>query len=331
MYKDSRGLWRHSITINGKRKVFSATTKKDLMLKIAQYKDHQINHSPKLTAVADMWQESTWERVSHGTQRCYSAPLSDIVRQFGDREILTITPQEIQHWLNSLDLAYKSISTRKSILSQIYDFAYVDLGIDVRNACDRVKIDTRKRKGHRKALTPEEINAIKATDKNEFLLAPLILYTGCRCGEALALTYGDIDRKNKVIHITKSVDHYGNKPVISTTKTESGNRNVPLLSQLEDLLPKKMPATDYIIGGESPITKSALAKRWNKWKKDHGVEIDRHQIRHTYATILYTAGIDPKSAQRILGHANFQTTMDIYTHLSDQHIKDALEKLNGRQ
>lgn len=331
MYKDSRGLWRHSITINGKRKVFSATTKKDLMLKIAQYKDHQINHSPKLTAVADLWQEATWERVSHGTQRCYNAPLSDIVSKFGDREILTITPQEIQHWLNSLDLAYKSISTRKSILSQIYDFAYVDLGIDVRNACDRVKIDTRKRKGHRKALTQEEINTIKATGKNEFLLAPLILYTGCRCGEALALTYGDIDRKNKVIHITKSIDHYGNKPVISTTKTESGIRDVPLLSQLEALLPKKMPATDYIIGGEKPLTKSALSKRWAKWKKDHGIEIDRHQIRHTYASMLYEAGIDPKSAQKILGHANFQTTMDIYTHLSDQHIKDALEKLNGRQ
>lgn len=327
MYKDAKGLWRHSITINGKRKVFSAKTKRDLMLKIAMFQDQQLNHSPKFRTIADLWQESAWDKISYGTQRCYTAPLADILKQYGDREVLTITPQEIQHWLNSLDLAFKSISTRKSVISQIYDFAYVELGMDIKNPCDRLKIDPKKRKGKRRPLTPEEIEAVKSTKKDEFILAPLILYTGCRCGEALALTYGDIDRKRRVIHINKSIDHVGNKPEISTTKTEAGNRDVPLLSELEALLPKKMPNTDFIIGGQSPITKSALNKRWMRWKKEHNVEIDRHQIRHTYASILYQAGVDPKSAQRILGHANFQTTMDIYTHLSDQHIRDALEKL----
>lgn len=328
MYKDSKGIWRQSITINGKRKVFSSKSKKELMLKIATYQNNEKFHTPLFRTIAEHWEDSIQDKLSHGSLRSYTAPLRELIQQFGNKDISDITPNEIQHYLNSLDLAYKSILTRKSVMSMVFEYALVDMGIDIKNPCEHIKIDTRKRRTHRNALTPEEIKQIRETKKDEFLLAPLILYTGCRCGEALALTYGDIDFNKKQIHITKSIDHYGNKPVISTTKTESGNRIVPLLPQLEILLNKKSARSLYIVSGNEPLTKSALRCRWNKWKKDHDIDIDRHQIRHSYASILYQAGIDPKSAQLLLGHANFSTTMDIYTHLSEQHITDALEKLS---
>ena len=327
MYQDKKGLWRQQVTINGKRKVFSAKNKKELLLKIAQYQNQKEHHTPKFCTIADQWQEYKYERVSAGTVRCYDAPCREILTVFGDREIGDITSHDIQKYLNDLECSFKSAMTRKSIISQIFDYAIVELETNLRNPCDRVKVDPKMPRGHRQALTIEEITAIKETKKDEFLLAPLILYTGCRCGEALALTYGDIDRKNRLIRINKSIDHQGNKPVISTTKTPSGNRVVPLLSDLEALLPKKRPASEYVLGGDKPLTKSALRCRWQKWKEDHQIECDRHQIRHTYATILYEHGIDPKTAQLILGHANFSTTMDIYTHLSQDHIKSALEKL----
>lgn len=329
MYQDAKGLWRQSVTINGKRKVFSAKTKKDLMLKLAMYQNQVTYHTPSFESVADQWQNYKYDRVSYGTQRCYDAPFRDILARFGDKEIGSITSHDVQKYLNDLDMSFKSAMTRKSIISQVFDFAIVELEMSLRNPCDRVKVDAKMRRGHRQALTVEEINEIKRTEKGEFLLAPLILYTGCRCGEALALTFGDIDRKNRLIRINKSIDHRGNRPVISTTKTEAGNRVVPLLSDLERLLPKKSPTTDYIVSGPEPLTKSALRCRWKKWKEDHHVECDRHQIRHTYATILYEHGIDPKTAQLILGHANFSTTMDIYTHLSQDHIREALEKLES--
>ncbi len=324
MYQDSRGFYRQSVTINGKRKVFSAKTRKDLMLKIAMYKDNAINHTESFRTIADMWEEQKQEKISRGTWRSYAAPLKDVVNRFGDMEMDKISPRDIQKWLNSLNLSYKSTLTRKGIISMIYDYAMVELDMDIKNPCDRVKVDTRLPRGHRDALTPEEIQAIKDTTKDEFLLAPLILYTGARVGEAMAITYKDIDYKKKVIHITKSVDHIGNRPIISTTKTVNGVRDVPLLPQLETLIPK---GKGYVVSGAEPLTKSALAKRWAKWEKEHGVKFDRHSIRHTYASILYESGIDVKAAQKLLGHANFQTTMDIYTHLSDQHLQDATDKL----
>lgn len=327
MYKDKRGFFRESITINGKRKVFSAKTKKDLLLKIALYKDNVVNHSEKFQVIADMWEEQKREKISRGTWRSYEAPLRDVTNRFGEEEIDKITPKDIQRWLNSLNLAYKSVLTRKGIISMIYDYAAIDLDMDIKNPTDRVKVDTRLPRGHRTALSQDEIQAIKDTTKNSFILAPLILYTGTRVGEAMALQFQDIDFKNKIIHIKKSIDHIGNKPIISSTKTENGIRDVPLLPQLESLLPKKYRKTDYVVSGAEPLTKSALAKRWAKWEKEHGVKFDRHSIRHTYATILYESGIDVKAAQKLLGHANFQTTMDIYTHLSEQHLQDATDKL----
>lgn len=326
MYKDSKGLYRQSVTIDGKRKVVSAKTKKDLFLKLALLNE-SIRHTPLFRDIADLWGEQTQEKLSHGSWRSYSAPLREVTERFGDKEISSITPNEIQRYLNNLDLSYKSTMTRKSILTQIFNLAIVEFNLDIRNPCDYVKVDTRKPRSKRQALTPEEINAIKSTTKDELLIAPVILYTGCRCGEVLALTYGDVDFEKKVIHINKSIDHYGNKPVISTTKTAAGIRDVPLLPQLEKLLSKGKAKSLYIVSGEKPLTKSALTKRWEKWEKEHNVNIDRHQIRHAYASILYQSGVDPKSAQLILGHANFSTTMDIYTHLSQDHISLALDKL----
>lgn len=327
MYQDKRGFYRQSVSINGKRKVFSAKTKKDLMLKIALYSDKVTNHTPSFRDIADMWEDWKHDKVSRGTWRCYAAPLKEVTDYFGDFEIGKITAREVQHYLNSLDMAYKSVLTRKGVISMIFDYAMVDLDMDIKNPCDRVKVDTRLPRGKRNALSPEEIQVIKNTKPDELLLAPLILYTGARVGEALAITYDDIDFNKKIIHITKSIDHEGNRPVISTTKTEAGVRDVPLLPQLEALLPPKRERKGYLVSGEKPMTKSALDKRWKKYLKDHNVNFDRHSIRHTYATILYESGVDVKAAQKLLGHAQFQTTMDVYTHLSDEHLKNATDKL----
>lgn len=54
-----------------------------------------------------------------------------------------------------------------------------------------------------------------------------------------------------------------------------------------------------------------------------------HQLRHTYATMLYDAGVDVLTAQRLLGHADVQTTMKIYTHLSEQKEQNSINSLNS--
>ncbi len=328
MYKDKRGLWRESVTINGKRKVFSAKSKKDLALKMMSFNIKQ-KESLSFQSVADLWEEEFWNKLRFGSLRTYKPCLRRCVEKFGSRQIDSIKPKEIQAWMKDLgeDLAYKTVRNHKSVLSQIFDYAIVNLDIDMPNPCDRVRLPSGLKKGTRKALSEEEREKILSTTPDEFQLAYLILYTGARCGEALALKLSDVDFDKNIITIHDAVVHHGNIPVISPPKTDAAVRIVPLLPPLKTRLKAmNLKKTDYIVSGEKPLTKSALAKRWKKWCKDHDLDIDRHSIRHQYATSLYESGIDIKTAQDLLGHAQISTTMDIYTHLSDEkRLRDFIQ------
>ncbi len=56
-----------------------------------------------------------------------------------------------------------------------------------------------------------------------------------------------------------------------------------------------------------------------------------HQLRHTFCTMLYNAGVDVVTARDQLGHADIKTTLSIYTHLSEPHARNEMQKLNAKQ
>lgn len=329
MYKDSRGLFRETIYIDGKRKVFSGKTKKDIALKMAMYSDKR-KESYSFRFVAEAWQEENWDRLRFGSYRTYSPCLNRAIEKFGDYDIDKIKPIQIKSWLQDLGTtyAYKTVQSHKSVVSQIFDFAIVNLGYDISNPCDRVKVPSGLKKGTRKALSNDEVQAILSTTKDDFQLGFLILFTGCRCGEALALKMSDVDMNRNIISIHEQVSHKGNQPILSPPKTINSVRTVPLLPELKARFKElKLKKDQYIVSGDLPLTKSALDKRWKKFCKEKGIDIDRHSIRHHYATVLYNAGIDAKSAQVLLGHAQISTTMDIYTHLSEEKRSEDYIKL----
>lgn len=341
MYFDNKKrLWREQITIDGKRKVFSGKRKQDVMIKILEYK-REANTLPTLEKVADAWQEEHWKQVREGSLRSYTAPLRRIVERFGSKPINDIAPKEMQQYINELSKVYaqKTVQQHKILLNMLFNYAEVDMGLDVKNRVPLITIPSGTKKTQRGALSAEQKSVISSADNSyDFILPFLIYWTGARCGEALALQAQDIDFDNHTISITKQVTHRGNRPIISPPKTDNAYRVVPLLSTLEKRLKRaNLKPTDYIVSMcDTPLTKSALDKRWKKWCAEHGLTdpegkptVDRHTIRHQYATILYEAGIEAKSAQLLLGHSDIRTTMDIYTHISqEQYRKDfsALER-----
>lgn len=354
MYKDSRGLWREYIVYRGKRKYFSAKTKKDLMLKLAAF---NINKSEALTfsEVAEAWQEDHWEQLQFGSLRTYGPALRRAVEQFGSRKLEEIKPKDVQVWLRKLGetFAQKTVANHKSIVSQIFDYAILNFDAESYNPCDRVKLPSGLKKGTRQPLSYEELQAVLSTTEDEFQLGFLILFTGCRLGEANALQMSDVDFSRNEIRIYKSTSWRSNRPFIKVPKTDAGTRIVPLLPRLrERLLALNLAPADFIVSQSSePLTLSAITRRWESWCRSHGLAvevprdptptnkhttvwkptIERHQIRHSYASILYEAGIDAKAAQALLGHAQIQTTMDIYTHISEQKRQDDFLKLANYQ
>ena len=337
-YDKAKKLWRKQVTIKGIRKVFSGKTKQDVMLKLVEYQNG-VTSCPFFRDVADEWEEQHWTEIRQGSWRSYNAPLRRIVERFGASRMDSITPKHVQTFLNQLgkDYSAKTVSQHKNIISMIYRFAIVEKDLDLTNPAEHVTVPAGLRKTTRTALTPEQKRIIADPENSRSFVLPFLIYwTGCRCGEALALQLQDVDFKEKTIAITKSVAHNGNQPTIGAPKTKNAYRFIPLLPPLEKRLREaKMKPTDYICTGEeTTLTKSALDKRWKKWCAEHGLTdpagkpaVDRHTIRHQYATTLYEAGIEAKSAQHLLGHADIKTTMEIYTHISRNQFQKDAEKL----
>lgn len=79
--------------------------------------------------------------------------------------------------------------------------------------------------------------------------------------------------------------------------------------------------TDFVItksDGISMHTRSSWECMWKSYIKKLDMNFTAHQLRHTYATMLYSSGVDVKSASELLGHSNIEITMNIYTHLMNE-------------
>ena len=137
-------------------------------------------------------------------------------------------------------------------------------------------------------------------------------------------------RKGEYLHGVSRIDYFvGNFPHLKRPKAESGCRDVPSLSALDAALPMRLGKGFLfsVDGGETPLTSAKIRELYDKYREASGVTVTPHQIRHGYASALFENGIDPKTAQTLLGHARLSTTMDIYTHVCADVIASAAAKM----
>ena len=165
-------------------------------------------------------------------------------------------------------------------------------------------------------------------NKKQLILALWIgYYTGMRKGEIFALDVNDIDLVNSVMHINKTLiyDHEKKELYISSTKTTKSTGTIPIVPQLKVILSDYLRHHAYPILLSSDgnyISPNAISTNMHYYSKKHGVHIHFHQLRHSMATRLCEADINPKIAQEILRHKKIETTLGVYTNIK----KDIVEK-----
>lgn len=324
MYKNKKGYWTQQITINGQRKVVSAKSKKDLMLKITNIKEAKVHHRTPLNRVADEWIRDVEKRVTFNTMKGYSSAYKKIVTDWEDTPMEEITAQQVTSWLNTYSrFAQKTIKNILLVFREIYEFAYVNYGVQNNPS---LHLKAPRGKGKKERAFPSEED-IKIVNENVYdvngkvdtyaLMAYMALYTGLRRGELCALQWKDIDFDKKTIRVSKSVywtnDHV---PHIKEPKTNAGIREVPIMDALYDILyPLKKRPSEYVFG---LLHSYQIDKGFARYQKETGLGVTLHGLRHGFASILYKNNVDIKTAAYVLGHAQSSTTLEIYTHLMEQ-------------
>lgn len=316
-----------------KRKAFRGKTDKEVWEKIKSYNAEVDAKSAGLlfTEAADAWWEEIEGTIEHNTTKGYKPALERAKSHFKGVYVADITARQIDTYIKDFAAtrSRKTVVTQLQIIRQILRRAEVQGYINY-NPATAVKPPRNLPQKRREAPSKDQIKLVKSSMNLPFgLFAYLIYYTGCRRGEALALQGSDIDRKKKLIRITKSVYYMGNSPHIKQPKTEKGTRTVPLLDALDKALPQKLPK-GYLFAEPdgSLLTNDHFTTLYDAYREASGVSVTPHQIRHGYATALFESGIEPKTAQELLGHAQLSTTMDIYTHVCEDVIKSAAQKMN---
>ena len=183
-----------------------------------------------------------------------------------------------------------------------------------------------------KILTQEEIQRflIQAKAEGMYELFLLELTTGMRRGELLALRWDDLDFATGKLRIDKQVYPVGGKLIISEPKTKAANRTIILPPAMVELLAeyKKGVFSELMFPSrtkpEQPIDPGYVRKRLQVILERAGCKRVRfHDLRHTFATLSLENGMDVKTLSTIIGHVSSATTLNTYTHITDEMRRKA--------
>lgn len=278
--------------------------------------------------LADLWWDKHYDHLAVQTVDSYRRGYNRAKIYFGDRKAKDILPKEIVRYLNEIagqGYAAKTVANYRLILNLILEYGVIENYI-LMNPCASVKIPNGLKKQKRSSATVTEEEIIKRSG-DIWIYPSIALYTGMRKGEILALQWKDIDFDRNIISVTKSVAFDNNTPFIKEPKTEAGKRTVPLLTPLRDLLLQQQDRDpDHFLisrDGTKPLSLHQYGDLWKEYQQRTGIKCTSHQLRHSFASIGFEAGIPVKTMQGLLGHRQYSTTMDIYTDLRQNAVDDA--------
>lgn len=293
---------------------------------------------------AEIWLETYKTNIAFNTHRRYVNIINQQINPYiGHVRLSKLRLADVQRLINTLapDYSYSTLKKVKETLGQMYKQA-IRSGYVYANPTDGVQLP-KATYTERQPLTENDIVKLSFFCKGyrHGALIMTLLYTGMRRGELLALTWDDINFTKGTISINKAVEFRNNQPYIKAPKTKKGTRTVPLpsvlLPYLQALKERATTNTVFVTSHGQPHSDTSIKRLWYGFLKAYNlflgsdgeaVKFTMHQFRHTYATIMYRAGVDVKTAQEFLGHSSINVTLDIYTHLEEKTKQKGADKLN---
>ena len=188
-------------------------------------------------------------------------------------------------------------------------------------------------------LTHEEMRRFLIQSKQDdfYELALLELATGMRRGEICALKWSDLDFETGALRIQRQAYHVDHGVVISEPKTKQSCRSIILPPSVLNVLRQYREAVDSEWMFPSPVKEGEPLNPNGVYRKMVKI-LDRaqckrvrfHDLRHTFATTALEHGMDIKTLSAIIGHVSSATTLDIYSHITDDMQANAANKIEKR-
>lgn len=344
--------------------------------------DHIRTRSAEQVTVNDMFEKFMDIRMDlrGATRRCYRDLFGAHVHPaIGNKPVGKVKPSDIQRMYQEAvaerGVTPSTVQKVHSVVYQVFDMAVIDNLIRTNPASNAFKYFAKSNEvvsKPRDALTIEQQEQFIDFVYSSHLycrlgnLFTVLLGTGLRIGEALALTWNDIDFDTGMITIYKTMAYkrgedgkYGYR--ISPPKTASGNREVPMLDDVRDALLREKsrpkPKKEFVVEGytgfvflnsagqvytnaflydsiqgivetynREELAKSHLENRQPVYLP----KISAHIFRHTFCTRMCEQDVNLKVLQDIMGHRNIRTTMEVYAMVTREKKQSAIKEMNGR-
>ncbi len=296
--------------------------------------------------------------VRHNTEANYKFVTNIIAKEdFGKKRIDRVHLSDAKAWLIKLQkdgLGYSSIHTVRGVVRPAFQMAVDDdlirknpfnfelASVIVNDSVTREAI-TRKQEREFLRFIQEDKHFCKYYDG-----IYILFNTGLRISEFCGLTVKDIDFKEMRINVDHQLQRKRNMEyVIEDTKTSSGKRFVPMTQEVAECFrrilanrrkPKVEPMVDGYTGflfldkNEMPMVAlhwekyfQHILEKYNSIYKVQMPKITPHVCRHTFCSKMAKSGMNPKTLQYIMGHADISVTLNTYSHVG---FEDAREELN---
>ena len=364
------GTWTGRIYLgrdsNGKQKIKAVYGKSESEVKrlIKEAKEKLIRYDevnlPKrtLSELLNDWLLTVkkYELKSSSFDRLEATINNNINPYIGYLQLSSIASQDIQEYINQLTDKGYSYSTIKKAYNAIRASLKMATERDYirKNPCVGIRLpkQIQKNKSNIEFFTNEEVEKIIASATYRYKTGKymykhgygivLLLNTGMRVGELLALKWSNVDLKNRQIYICetrgqvidRSTDEVKYITADRSTKTQSSCRYVPINQKAQEALnyfknlgynsPYVMANSDKSVVSYRNLHR-ALANILENNQINHG---SIHTLRHTFATRLFRSGVDIKVISELLGHSDVSITYDIYTHVIQEQKKKAVDILD---
>ncbi|MGT2896173.1 integrase/recombinase [Streptococcus satellite phage Javan176] len=364
VYRASVYLGIDKLTGKKARTTVTASTKKGVKIKAREAVNAFVANGncskakPTITTYRELvalWWESYHHTIKPNSQQSMEGIVRlHILPVFGDYKLDKLTTPVIQQQVNKwadranrgVKGAYANYSFLNNINRRILQYG-VTMQLIPHNPARDVIVPRKQQNKEQKVkfFSNQELkqflaylDSLDLSDYGTFfdyVLYKVLLASGCRIGEALALEWSDIDLEQGTISISKTLNRYQET---NTPKSKAGVRDIEIDRATVLLLQQyknRQQVQSWQLGRSETViftpltTKYAhacmLRKRLQGHFKAAGVpDISFHGFRHTHATIMLYAGIEPKDLQYRLGHSNIAMTLNTYVHATQEGAKKAV-------